>query len=160
MLFVFLGTILFLFILISFVYSSFRQNKNGVTSEIASLIVFVLGALIMLEEVQMAIFIGIFLAIMLDSKTVFKNLVSKIDQKEITTTLKFAVIALVILPLLPDQKFSLGEMFVFLPQNAFTNTHFFNPNSIWFFVVVMSAVSYVGYFLSKTIDSGKSIILS
>ncbi len=37
---------------------------------------------------------------------------------------------------------------------------FFNPHSIWQFVVVMSGVSYVGYFLSKIYGSHKGIIFS
>lgn len=159
-LFIFLGSLLFLFILISYIHSAFTSNRSGVTSEIAALIVFVLGALIMLQEVQIAVFVGVFLAITLDNKSQINTLVKKIWQDEISTTLKFAVISLVILPILPDHRFSLYEMLVFLPKNVFTSEPFFNPYSIWFFVVVMSAISYIGYFLSKTFDSGKSIMLS
>lgn len=48
------------------------------TSEIAALIVFVLGALIMLQEVQIAVFVGVFLAITLDNKSQINTLVKKI----------------------------------------------------------------------------------
>ena len=89
-----------------------------------------------------------------------KRLIEKIGEEEISTTLKFAVIALIILPLLPEHKYSLHDMFVFLPENSFTSAHFFNPYSIWFFVVIMSAVSYVGYILTKALGAGKGIILS
>ena len=30
---------------------------------------------------------------------------------------------------------------------------FFNPFSIWFFVVIMAGVEYVGYLLSKTLGN-------
>ena len=139
---VFTGSILFLFILFSYVYSAFQKHQFGVTSEFAAVAVFLLGALVMLGEVQVAIFLGIFIAGMLNYKSRIAPLIDKIGENEISTTLKFAVISLIILPLLPDVKYSLYEMLVFLPQNEFTLTPFFNPYGIWFFVVVMSAVSY------------------
>lgn len=152
---IFTGSILFLFILFSYVYSAFRQHQFGVTSEFAAVAVFLLGVLVMLGEVQVAIFLGIFIAIMLNYKSRISPLIDKIGEDEISTTLKFAVISLIILPLLPDEKYSLVQMLVFLPQNNFTLTPFFNPYGIWFFVVVMSAVSYSGYVLSKMLGSDR-----
>ena len=157
---VFTGSVLFLFILLSYVYSAFRQHQFGVTSEFAAVAVFFLGTLIMLGVVQVAIFLGIFIAIMLNYKSRVAPLIDKIGEDEISTTLKFAVISLIILPLLPDEKYSLMQMLVFLPENQFTSTPFFNPYGIWFFVVVMSAVSYAGYVLSKMLGSDRGVILS
>jgi uncharacterized membrane protein (DUF4010 family) len=157
---IFTGTILFLFILLSYIYSSFRQHQFGVTSEFAAVTVFLLGALVMLGEVQVAIFIGIMVAVMLNYKSRVAPLIDKIGEEEISTTLKFAVIALIILPLLPDHKYALQDIFVFLPEGPLTTAPFFNPYSIWFFVVIMSAVSYVGYILTKALGAGKGIILS
>lgn len=157
---VFIGSILFLFILFSYIYSVFKQHQFGVTSEFAAVAVFLLGALVMVGEEQVAIFIGVFIAIMLNYKSRIAPIIEKIGEDEISTTLKFAVISLIILPLLPDQKYALQEMLIFLPQNDFTVAPFFNPYGIWFFVVVMSAVSYVGYILSKMLGSDKGIIIS
>lgn len=142
MMFMFTGTILFLFIIASYLYSAFVQHQFGVTSEFAALTVFLLGAMVMLGEVQVAIFLGIFVALMLNYKSRIAPIIEKIGEEEISTTLKFAVISLIILPLLPDVKYSLHDMFVFLPSGKFTGAAFFNPYSIWFFVVIMSAVSY------------------
>ena len=76
------------------------------------------------------------------------------------TTLKFAVISLIILPLLPDHHYALHDIFVFLPQTPVTMAPFMNPYGIWFFVVVMSAVSYLGYILSKIVGANRGIIMS
>lgn len=97
---------------------------------------------------------------MLNYKSRLIPLIDKIGEEEISTTLKFAVISLIILPLLPDQKYALHDMLVFLPQNSFTVAPFFNPYSIWFFVVIMSAVSYLGYIFTKALGSDRGIILS
>jgi uncharacterized membrane protein (DUF4010 family) len=157
---IFTGTILFLFILFSYIYSAFKQHQFGVTSEFAAVTVYLLGALVMLGEVQIAIFLGIFVALMLNYKARIAPLIDKIGEEEISTTLKFAVISLIILPLLPDHKYALHDMLVFLPEGPLTTAPFFNPYGIWFFVVIMSAVSYVGYVLTKALGAGRGIILS
>ena len=156
----FTGAVLFLFILSSYIYSAFHQHQFGVTSEFAAVAVFLLGALVMLGEIQVAVFLGILIAVMLNYKKRIAPVIDKIGEEEISTTLKFAVISLIILPLLPEEKYSLSQMLVFLPQNDFTLTPFFNPYSIWFFVVVMSAVSYAWYILSKMFGSDRWVILS
>ncbi len=140
---IFIGTIVFLFILLSYIYSAFHHNLFGVTSELAALVTFLLGAIVMLGEIQVAIFIGVMLTIMLAYKSRIAPIIDRIGGTEITNTLKFAVIALIILPLLPDHKYAIGDLLVFLPQGRFMTTSFFNPHSIWQFVVVMSGVSYV-----------------
>lgn len=80
---------------------------------------------------------------MLAYKSRIAPIIDKIGSVEITNTLKFAVIALIILPLLPDQKYAIRDIIVFLPESHFLTTPFFNPYSIWQFVVVMSGVSYI-----------------
>ena len=157
---IFVGTVVFLFIVLSYVYSAFYHDLFGVTSELAALVTFLLGTIVMLWEMQVAIFIGVFLAIMLAYKSRIAPLIHKIGSAEITNTLTFAVIALIILPLLPNQKYTLQELFVFLPEGHFTMAPFFNPYSIWQFVVVMSGVSYIGYVLSKIYWASKGIIFS
>lgn len=97
----------------------------------------------------------------------------RISREELGNTIKFAVIAFVILPILPAVKFSFAELSAFFLQTGdmvnFTMDQcrngvgaffeciwymkFFNPYSIWFFVVIMAAVEYTGYVLSKVIGS-------
>ena len=135
---IFIGAIVFLFILLSYFYSAFHNDFFGVTSELAALVTFLLGAIVMSGEIQVAIFIGILLTIMLAYKSQIAPLIDKIGSVEVTNTLKFAVIALIILPLLPDHKYAIRDLLIFLPQGRFITIPFFNPYSIWQFVVVMS----------------------
>lgn len=81
--------------------------------------------------------------------------------------MKFAVIAFVILPLLPDEKFSFATLLAglgFEEAKMWTNTvwqmAFFNPYSVWFFVVAISSVEYVGYILSRIVGRGKSVVVA
>jgi uncharacterized membrane protein (DUF4010 family) len=128
---------------LSYIYSAFHHDLFGVTSELAALVTFLLGAIVMAGEIQIAIFIGILLTIMLAYKSRIAPIIDKIGGVEITNTLKFAVIALIILPLLPDQRYAIQDVMVFLPEGRFVSVPFFNPYSIWQFVVVMSGVSYI-----------------
>ncbi len=74
-------------------------------------------------------------------------------------TIKFAVIALVVLPLLPDVKYSIADIFTGITGNPLAFSHpivtmnFFNPYSIWFFVVIMAGIEYIGYILSKVLGN-------
>lgn len=67
------------------------------------------------------------------------------------------MIALVILPLLPNAKYSLLNMGNWLASGSLSWDHpiltapFFNPYSIWFFVVVMAGVEYAGFLLGKAL---------
>lgn len=157
---IFIGTIVFLFILLSYIYSAFHHDLFGVTSELAALVTFLLGAIVMAGEMQVAIFIGVLLTIMLAYKSRIAPIIDRIGGVEITNTLKFAVIALIILPLLPDYKYALWDLMVFLPEWRFTTAPFLNPYSIWQFVVVMSGVSYVWYVLSKIYGAQKGIVFA
>ena len=59
----------------------------------------------------------------------------KIKMKELGDTLKFAIIAFVILPFLPNKGYGPLEMF--------------NPYLIWLMVVFISGISFVGYIAMK-----------
>lgn len=84
---------------------------------------------------------------------------------EFKNAIKFGVIAFVILPLLPDAKFSFSDLFsltgfgLALDFRLWT-MDFFNPHGIWFFVVAMSAIEFVAYLLSKSLGDRGGIIIS
>ena len=63
------------------------------------------------------------------------NFAKKIKKEELSDTLKFAVVAFIILPFLPNQGYGPLEMF--------------NPYIIWLMVVFISGISFAGYILMK-----------
>ncbi len=123
--------------------------------------------------------LSIFILIILSSKEYLTKWREKISREELGNSLKFAVIAVVILPLLPDTKFAFVDVMgffegkessIFVVQacqdsimqflNCFWHMKFFNPYSIWKFVVLMTAVEYAGYVLSKVMGAGAGIVAS
>jgi uncharacterized membrane protein (DUF4010 family) len=155
-----------IFILMSYGYSSFRRDKMGATSEYAGLITYFIWVIAMLGEYTLAVILGILLLLLLSSKEYFTRLKSQFSRQELGDSLKFAVIALVILPLLPDTKYSILDMANYLASGSLSWIHpvliakFFNPYGIWFFVVVMAGVEYAGFLLGKAMWDKWGILAS
>lgn len=155
-----------MFILVSYIYSSFRRDKMGATSEYAGLITYFIGVIAMLGQYTLAVILAILLLLLLSAKEYFAKLKDQFSREELWDSLKFAVIALVILPLLPNVKYSLLDMLNWFYswglhwQHPILVEAFFNPYKIWFFVVVMAGVEYAWYILSKLIGDKWGIIAS
>jgi uncharacterized membrane protein (DUF4010 family) len=129
---------------LSYMATTREDGDIGVTTEVTALITFILGALCFTDEgLQIVPILAIIITTLLAVKPYLHTFARKISQKEIINTLKFLIIAFVILPLLPDQTF--GPLGVF------------NPYQIWLIVVFISAISFAGYILMKFIGAEKGI---
>lgn len=165
-LFILIGMIMStLLIAISYIYTAFRKDSIGVTSEYAAFIVYFLGIITMMGNYILSIILTIFLMVILSSKDYFQEMQSKITKEEFQNAIKFGVIAFIILPLLPSAKFSFSDIAAFLGITTsfdfrLWTMDFFNPYGIWFFVVAMSAIEFVAYILSKVLGDRGGIIIS
>ncbi len=155
------------FVLIFYAYWVFREKDLSAASEYWVLLTYFIGVFVMLEYLKLAIIFSILLTILLSSKSYFEGLKDKVSRDELVNTLKFAVIAFVVLPLLPDEKFSIaqilsfwGDVSEFMLGFKFLSMKFVNPHSIWFFVVIMSAVSFSGYVATKIMWKKGGIMIS
>ncbi len=154
------------FILLSYVYTSFRKDKMGATSEYAGLITYFIWVICALSEYTTAVILAILLLLLLSAKEYFARLKTRFSRQELGDSLKFAVIALVILPLLPDMKYSLLDIINWFASGGLSWTHpillakFFNPYGIWMFVVVMAGVEYAGFLLGKALGDRGGILAS
>ncbi len=157
--------ILWIFISIYYTYSVFKEKQFWLTTEIATLITFFLWVFVMVWYSQIAIILSIVLTFLLSSKPLIEKIIKKVSIEELNNTLKFWVISVVILPLLPNQKFSIMEILNYIwfskeVNNSILNLAFLNPYGIWFFVVLMSGISYAWYIMSRVIWEKSSIIAS
>jgi len=106
----------------------------GFTTEMALFLTFLLGGLAYFDY-TVAVILAIIVTVLLAFKDPLHELTYRIPKGEFYDSLKFALIALVILPILPNQAY--GPLGVF------------NPYQLWLFVVIISGISFVGYFLVK-----------
>ncbi|GAB4162443.1 MAG: MgtC/SapB family protein [Candidatus Dojkabacteria bacterium] len=159
---------LVLFILTSFVLNYFDKNTFGLTTEISIIIVYTLSLLLFASKIEpkLIVAVSIFNSFVLSIKNQTRYLVSKFSSHEVVESLKFILFTLVILPFLPNNSFSLGDLpllgtfFTKLLGNDLVNfTDVINPYRLWQVVVFVSGLNFIGYFLSKLFGKDKGLNL-
>jgi uncharacterized membrane protein (DUF4010 family) len=108
-----------------------RRGDVGGTTEIAALIVLAAGALAGLGRLALASALFALTTLVLAEKTRLHTFVGRIRSQELTAAVRFAVLALVILPLLPAGPFG--------PPPGF------RPRELWILVLVFSGLSFASY---------------
>ncbi|HSM28310.1 MAG TPA: DUF4010 domain-containing protein [Thioalkalivibrio sp.] len=122
-----------------------RENHDiGITGLIAGLLTFALGALATLGHGALAAAGAVVTTILLGLKPLLHSWVRHLQEKELYATLKLLVISVIILPLLPNQGFG--------PWEAL------NPFQIWWMVVLIAGISFVGYFAMKIVGARAGIL--
>lgn len=157
-------TALALLMIASYVYLAVAQKRIGITTEVSTIIVFLLGALAMIGYNQLALILAILVTLILSIKVVLHQAVTQINATEIYDAVKFAIIAFIVLPFLPNQYFD-HEIYDYIfpksaPPAAFDQIQVLNPYNIWFLVVLVSGISFLGYILIKTVGNKKGISIS
>jgi uncharacterized membrane protein (DUF4010 family) len=112
-----------------------KTNDYGITSELALLLTFVLGALAGKGWLAEAVASAVVTAALLGFKEELHRSLRILDRRELLATLQLLLIAAVALPLLPDR--DLG------PWNAL------NPRAIGWLVLLIAGISYAGYFAMR-----------
>ncbi len=123
-----------------------KEGRLGGTSEISGMLVFILGSLVYWGYFLLPAVIAIIIASFLSLKLQLHSFVGKISAADIYATLKFAIITLIILPLLPDKTFG--------PLNVV------NPRLVWYIVILVSGLSFIGYVLMKLFGKDRGIVLT
>ncbi len=117
----------------------------GITTEIAAVAATGLGALAYAFPHAAGV-LALLITVLLASKRFTQRTVARFKRIELTGTLQFLVIVLIVLPLLPNQALD--------PYGAF------NPYKVVFLVVLISGISFVGYFLTKFLGAEKGLGLT
>lgn len=145
----FVGVVLIVgtFIAIGYFVDAWR-GKIGLTSEVATLVVVLTGALCYWDQLALAVAVGVATTVLLSLKLETRTLVRRITREDIYATLKFAVITAIVLPVLPNRDFGPE------PLNVF------NPYKIWLMVVLISGISFLGYLLIKIVTARQGIGLT
>ncbi len=155
-----LGAILILTIS-SYVYLMIQYKRIGITTEISTILVFLYGAMCMAGYDQLAIILAIITTLVLSIRKPLHRIIHHVSSEELFDSIKFAVIAFIILPFLPNQDFDIPLFQNFFPQTEipkeFTAIQVLNPYKIWFLVVLVSGISFMGYILVKIFGKKKGI---
>ncbi|HKJ72385.1 MAG TPA: MgtC/SapB family protein [Gammaproteobacteria bacterium] len=122
------------------------EPDYGITTVVAGLLTFALGALAVVGYISIAAAVAVVAALLLGLKPVLHDWLRRLTEPELLAVLKLALISVVILPVLPNR--GLG------PWGAI------NPYALWWLVVLIAAISFVGYFAMKVLGANRGIPLT
>jgi uncharacterized membrane protein (DUF4010 family) len=109
---------------------------------------FVLGLICAHGELQVASWVAVAMALMLALKDWLHQLASRINTTDVEATLKFCIVTLIILPLVPDTNYGPPPLDVV------------NPYKIWLMVVLISALNFTSYLLIKIVGAEHGVGLA
>ncbi|MEM0519077.1 MULTISPECIES: MgtC/SapB family protein [Aequorivita] len=121
-----------------------NETDIGQTTEVAALLMFAVGAYLVMGDRVIAVIVGGSMAILLYLKEHLHSFIEKLSEKDLAAIMTFAGISLIILPLLPDKTY--GPLDVL------------NPRNIWLMVTLIVGISVVGYFIYKFVGKKVGII--
>ncbi len=133
-------------LLLAYSKSLDKFQDFSITSIIASLITFTLGALTVFGHIMLASASAVVITSLLGFKPLLHGWLKKLEQQELYATLKLLLISVVMLPILPNQSYG--------PWDSF------NPYHIWLMVVLIASVSYLGYFAIRIVGNQHGPVLT
>ena len=128
------------------VASARTSGDVGITTETAGLMTFALGALAMRGHLGVAVAVCVVATVILGVKSELHRFVARVEQRELYALFKLLVLSAVLLPVLPDR--------VMGPMDAW------NPRELWWLIVLVAGVGFVGYFAVKLAGPRKGIGLA
>jgi uncharacterized membrane protein (DUF4010 family) len=128
-----------------------REKRSGITTELAAAATFLLALLAASYQYSfarpLAAGAAILAAVFLEARQRLHTLLREtINEQEFNGTLEFVALVLVIYPL--------------LPTGSYGPFHFFDPRQVWKFVILISAISYLGYFFQKFLGEERGMRLT
>jgi len=137
---------LILLIAVNYLGTLLRHEKGmGITTEVAAILTFLLGVAVMGDNEKVSIVLAVIAAILLSLKGRLHGVIRRMSTEDLRVTLEFALVAAVILPLLPNRSIDpLGLL---------------NPFQVWLMVVLVSGIGFIGYVLMKAMgpDRGTNL---
>src|SRR5688572_4346111 len=121
------------------------KEEIGITTEMAVLLMYGIGAYLVFGEMLVAIVVTGVLTVLLHFKTTLHGWVEKFGQEDLGAIMQFVLISMIVLPVLPDTTFDRYDSL--------------NPQNIWLMVVLIVGISLVGYFIYKFIGSKAGVLL-
>jgi uncharacterized membrane protein (DUF4010 family) len=123
------------------------QGKHkGATTELVAILTFIFGALAAFDYLIPAAIFAVVTTLLLSMKAPMHKLAEKIQEGEIYAILKFAIVTVIVLPLLPNRTYGPFDVL--------------NPRVVWWMVVLISAVSMLGYVLMRFLGARQGIAVT
>lgn len=122
------------------------SKHGGITTEVAIVVMFAVGALCMLGPVEVALVVTGCVYVLLHAKAPLRKFVTSLGAKDLTAIAQLVLVSLVILPILPDQTFG--------PYDVL------NPRNIWWMVMLVVSMSLAAYVAYKLVGDAVGVLVS
>lgn len=107
----------------------------GITTEIAELLTFALGVMAVRVDMAAAVATAVVVMALLGAKEPLHLWLTRLQQLELVAAIKLLLISVVLLPVLPNRGFGPGDAV--------------NPQKLWWLVVAIAGLSFLGYVAIK-----------
>lgn len=134
-----------------FIFANFIRLRSGhfdagMTTEVAALVMYGVGAYLVIGSAGVAVAVGGVVATLLHWKQPLHRWAGRLGEEDLKAIMQFVLITLVILPVLPNARFG--------PYGVW------NPYRIWLLVVLIVAVSLTGYVAYKLFGQRRGALLN
>jgi len=128
-----------------------HPERTGITTELAAVAAFLLAYLAGLPNslisASVAVGLTIVIVFFLEAKAALqKFFTERMTESEFNATLRFLAVIFIVFPV--------------LPEGAFGPYSFLEPRKIWLFIILVSTISYVGYFLVKFLGAERGLLFT
>ena len=132
--------------LAGFLMQNRQQQDFSITSWVGQVLTFCFGALVVAGQPVIAAAAAVVTATILDNKESIHRFLKTLEANELDAGLKLLLISVVVLPLLPNEGFGPGDVL--------------NPREIWWMVVLIAAIGFIGYFAMRFGGSTRGIMFT
>jgi uncharacterized membrane protein (DUF4010 family) len=123
-----------------------EEAEIGLTTEVAALLMFGVGAALYLDLAVEAVVVSGVLAVLLQAKEPLHRAVRALSDQEVRAIFQFVLLALVVLPVLPDEDFGPFEVI--------------NPRQIWLVVVLIVGISTAAWGAARLLGRRRGTLLT
>lgn len=122
------------------------EGHVGATTEVAAITTFLLGALAGAGELLLAGAAAVGVAILLVAKPRIEAFSRALTAEELSAALELAVISVIVLPLLPNRGYGPWQVF--------------NPRALWFVVVLVAGLSFLGFIAVRLLGERRGLTIT
>lgn len=126
-------------------YAASHQNFS-ITGVVGLLLTFCFGAMAAAGETVIAAMAAVITTMILDNKNEIHGAIRKLRENELDAALKLLLISVVMLPLLPHQGFGPGGVI--------------NLYEVWWMVVLIASISFIGYFSVRIFGERRGLLFT
>ncbi|HEX8334778.1 MAG TPA: MgtC/SapB family protein [Segetibacter sp.] len=131
-------------VIVSYLRLSTEPGNKGGTSEITTILTFLLGAMVFLNYILFALIVMAVMLLLLAFKPMLHGFVDKLNRKELIAIIQFVIMSALVIPFLPDDDFG--------PYGLW------NLKEIWKMVILVSGTSLVGYMIAKMVGNKGTLL--